>query len=259
MLTRLNYEQCFFKGMSHHLQHSTICEQLPFPDPYFNDCQKNAQSHHIKKMSQLFGFVPPEILLSHIVVHLDLADICSVSMVNRATFSLLFIRDATTLQIAPKPKSYIPLDLTLQKQIYSIEETSEMVQQLVWKRLVLQFYPRFNKNANVKNWLHVLRRRIVLRPPKQIRKEHLPPNVTKKQNEFFVENCEWIYECPLHYESLKQVVGEGDVKRYCEVCKEHVYKASSEIEWTKYVGKGYCVSFVEGPKRIRKMGRVKQR
>ena len=149
-------------------------------------------------MSQLFsGYVPQEILLSHIMVHMDLKDICSLALVNRATFSLLFIRDATTLEIAPKPKSYIPIDLSQQKQIYSIEETSELVQELVWKRFVLHFYPRFNKNSNVKNWLHVLRRRFVLKSPKQIRKEQfLGEKNNGKQNEFFVENCEWIYECP---------------------------------------------------------------
>ena len=53
-------------------------------------------------------------------------------------------------------------------------------------------------------------------------------------------------------------LSSGEVKRYCEVCKENVYKASSESEWQSYVDKGYCVSFVEGPKRIRKMGRVRR-
>ncbi|KAG2372738.1 hypothetical protein C9374_013190 [Naegleria lovaniensis] len=133
----------------------------------------------------------------------------------------------------------------------------QATQQQVWKSLVCYYFPNFEKSLNVKNWMHVLKRRIQhlklytpqmlpLKPqtssaPFELISRHTS---TPKGDDLFIENCEWIYKCPLKYEELNEGSSQNlpDVQ-FCSVCSKNVYLVRNQFELKDHVMKGNCVAF----------------
>ncbi|EFC44756.1 predicted protein [Naegleria gruberi] len=115
------------------------------------------------------------------------------------------------------------------------------VQVLVWKLLAVSYFPRVDHNLNVKNWMQFLRKRM-----KHIKgngydfKLDIPSFVNSNMDEEIIENCEWVYKCPLSYFNLSG--DEIDVK-FCNVCEKHVYLVDSLESFRERVGRGNCVAF----------------
>jgi len=131
------------------------------------------------------------------------------------------------------------------------------VQTVLWKQRLLYYFPMFNENLNVKNWLVVLKRRLtfVINNPNQkkgLRKKRVDFDHFKETGEIsfieiyqlgeelgdnFIDNCEWIYKCPVYFDELKREDG------YCSVCKERVYQVRSISNFKYHTDAGHCVSF----------------
>ena len=63
-------------------------------------------------------------------------------------------------------------------------------------------------------------------------------------NEVVIENCFVQYECPLKWDGLAKTNDKDDKIRFCDKCKENVYRVAStdELKKTKALGKK-CVMF----------------
>ncbi|EFC45570.1 predicted protein [Naegleria gruberi] len=133
---------------------------------------------------------------------------------------------------------------------YSKSEDSN-IQKLIWKPLVLFYFPNYSTSVNVKNWMHVMRRRIIHLDNKFPNELPLLKERTTiagfnlfrvDKDRQFIENCEWEYECPLKSNAFKVV--SPNVK-YCKVCKENVYEVFTMEEFKSHVEQDHCVSFSE--------------
>ena len=134
------------------------------------------------------------------------------------------------------------------------------IQMTVWKPLVCFYFPKFQQAVEVRNWMHVLRRRIL---HLQVHSPHLLPlgkhfcntkeDTTFKINPSFkveqyeedvIENCDWIYKCPLKYDELddSSLITDENSK-YCQACQRQVYHVRSMKEMQEHASKGHCVAF----------------
>ncbi|EFC43236.1 ribosomal large P0-like protein [Naegleria gruberi] len=186
--------------------------------------------------------LPSEILIL-IASFLNLSELNRFAMGNQSLLSLFFNR-----RIISQSHS---IEKSLKNSIAMINEESELftrVQLEIWKPLVCFYFPNFRKNnLNIKNWLHVLRRRI------DHIKLHMPSvNLASARNESFaiksyewnlINQCEWIYKCPLKYDSLPLHTSSS---RMCNVCNKIVYQVGSEEQAKHHIIKGNCIAFVEG-------------
>ncbi|EFC39582.1 predicted protein [Naegleria gruberi] len=145
-------------------------------------------------------------------------------------------------------------------QEYSKEERNDFsqIQLEIWKRLVCFYFPSFDSNLNVKNWLHVMRRRvehITLYKPsalplnpevsctvdfsvfnKFLEQGHLDNYMLNDST--FVANCEWIYKCPLNFSQLMY-----SDSFFCKECNKKVYRVSSVEELKEKSALGQCIAF----------------
>ena len=87
----------------------------------------------------------------------------------------------------------------------------------------------------------------------QIEESSLPQS---KNEEKFLEGCEWIYKCPLKFEELEFKTKD---RRYCKECNKHVFLVSELEDFKERVSSGQCVAFkAKEPKNEPRvlMGRV---
>ncbi|EFC48555.1 predicted protein [Naegleria gruberi] len=124
----------------------------------------------------------------------------------------------------------------------------ERIQTLIWKPLVFHYFPKFGEKLNVKNYLHVLRRRIQyinLGKPQHIKIE--TPQFTKTvEDQQYIENCEWIYKCPLEYDTLNTMFSHND-RKFCEVCQKDVYLVDDMSNFKTQITQGNCVAYSPNP------------
>ncbi|EFC37013.1 predicted protein [Naegleria gruberi] len=137
----------------------------------------------------------------------------------------------------------------------------DLIQNTIWKPMVLFYFPRFQQSLNVKNWMIVMKRRIqhlqihsptslplvreILRTidPKTDEKFKIPkPSFSVKKQESFIENCEWIFECPMKYSELERI-DYADEKRFCTKCKKHVFRAETMQNFKQIIQEGHCVAY----------------
>ncbi|KAF0976919.1 hypothetical protein FDP41_004214 [Naegleria fowleri] len=114
----------------------------------------------------------------------------------------------------------------------------EIVQNMIWKNLVNYYFIRFCASG-VKNWMHVLRRRItylMVHDPKK-----LPLVTSFHRSEFeamindpyqfkllspcssdleFIEKCDNLYKCPMHLSSIETKSYHSS--KYCQECNHTI-------------------------------------
>ncbi|KAL9657277.1 hypothetical protein ABK040_011497 [Willaertia magna] len=146
--------------------------------------------------------------------------------------------------------------------IYMNAFKKQYIQDNLWKPFVLRFFENVDPDINVKNWLHMLRRRL-----KYIKRETYESELRNKRyfrnqssiqrdknkmkpitEKWFIENCTTVYECPLQYDNLEY---RGmRYSRYCTVCEREVFSVRNREEFAEHVKAGDCVSFTfEGGRR----------
>ncbi|KAG2372736.1 hypothetical protein C9374_013188 [Naegleria lovaniensis] len=235
--------------------------------------------------------IPPELWL-HMAQYIgSLKDLLSFALCHSHLLQLLFnqnlkLKTTTSsefiLQMSPTAlqMKFGKVDKSQWNQMLMNEnDLFQVTQQQVWKSLVCYYFPNFEKSLNVKNWMHVLKRRIQhlklytpqLLPLKpQISSAHFTlvsftDLFIPKGDDLFIENCEWIYKCPLKYEELNE--GNHIIKgssqnlpdiQFCSVCSKNVYLVRNQVELKDHVLKGNCVAYTSEPKQVfpRLMGSI---
>ncbi|KAG2372737.1 hypothetical protein C9374_013189 [Naegleria lovaniensis] len=221
-----------------------------------------------------FVSIPSELLL-HMAQYIgSLKDLLSFASCHSILLQLLFNQNRklkssphNVVQISEQTLEMhfgVSTNHELNSQLLSDEnDLFQATQQQVWKSLVCYYFPNFEKSLNVKNWMHVLKRRI---QHLKLYTPHLLPlkpqisskpfkvvsrqTSTPKGDELFIENCEWIYKCPLKYEELNE--GPHVIKgsshslpkvQFCSVCSKNVYLVRNQVDLKDHVMKGNCVAF----------------
>ena len=197
----------------------------------------------------------PNVLVIKIASFLSIRDLSNLARSDRFLLMLLLRQNpldvmerARLKKRKQKEKDELKRDDIIESY-KSKEELAEfeMVQNMIWKPLLCYHFPQFAlSNNNIKNWLHVLRRRVthlsLYAPhmlPLEAKMSPEPFKISAKPS--FIENCEFNYKCPLRYESL---IITGEKQRYCGVCDRTVYQVDSAEEFNFHVNKEHCVSFV---------------
>ncbi|EFC37335.1 hypothetical protein NAEGRDRAFT_53783 [Naegleria gruberi] len=259
--------------------------QDPFPQddillPFTNE--SNKENSPTPSLGQLEDF-PFELLIS-IATHLNGKDIYSLSKVNSVFLKLLFNQTSSRIakvllpyKIEGRNQKLNSFSILRQRSTafeYRKDELDQqlfnMVQERIWKPLVCYYFPRFNIGLDVKNWMHLLRRRIahlqvnsphylpltkhepIKRPLKE--GETKPPvkfnpymdpfewaTKMEERNPYEIdgiENCEWVYKCPMDYDSM---IEDDPEKRFCTNCGKHVYKVYSQDDVESHSKLGHCI------------------
>ena len=208
-----------------------------------------------KKKNCNFNLIPDELIV-HIATYCQGGELARFSESNSRYLKLLFNQEISNFPNHTVIKSKIQThfgehakqkELKTQEKKYQKDEESidfDLVQIQVWKPLVCFYFPRFEKALNIKNWMHVLRRRVAhikinganFLPI--LRRKEGDPIYDFKSDDGFIENCEYIYKCPLKFNSLD---GYGD-ERSCRVCGKKVYNVENISTFKDYISKGYCIS-----------------
>lgn len=168
---------------------------------------KDRKEHPFKSCA-----LPSEVVIK-IVSFMDLKTLFSFAATDQFLLKFLFNQSPS------RAKEYIKLK---SKRINSLSETDvpqlakqykkqeeekefEVVQREVWKPLVCYYFPQFEKSLNVKNWMHVLRRRVnhlklyapsVLPLSRNVTTDPFKFNVLLNVDDssFFIEGCEFNYK-----------------------------------------------------------------
>ena len=195
--------------------------------------------------SSLINLGQDELFL-RIAKFLPLADLLHLALVNSRFTLLLFNQDRSVKKKKQPLMHTKPLVSDNLPPMYKAEEgiSFEHVQQVLWKPLVCYFFPNFNQTLNIRNWMHVLRRRVAhlkLYSPTSIPlRKNIPNEVFEEKGNELLEGCEWIYKCPLSFNQL-QVTVSSDV-RFCNVCKKNVYNVKSRTELLYRIEQEDCVA-----------------
>ncbi|KAG2387750.1 hypothetical protein C9374_001344 [Naegleria lovaniensis] len=192
--------------------------------------------------------IPSEILL-HIAEFMELKSLFAFAKCHSSLLMLLFNQEKHKKIGNKDPQSDEDIGFVL-------------VQFTIWKPLVCYYFPKFEKSLNVKNWMHVLRRRIEhlkLHSPNML---PLQPNNASSSafqiketpvmnyEENFIENCEWIYKCPLSFDELGSSSFES---HFCATCEKTVYLVRTVSEFQSRVSNGDCIAFTTRAKKNTKL------
>eukprot|EP01102_Stenamoeba_stenopodia_P011616 TRINITY_DN358_c0_g2_i1.p1 TRINITY_DN358_c0_g2~~TRINITY_DN358_c0_g2_i1.p1 ORF type:complete len:363 (-),score=52.48 TRINITY_DN358_c0_g2_i1:111-1199(-) len=109
----------------------------------------------------------------------------------------------------------------------------------LWKVLSLKRWPTLNPDIKFKKWAGFYRSRHKAIAPleqqnaKQSSRIHAPA-----RSVHVIDNCRWIFKCPLTWESLN---GYGRVK-HCDACNENVHYCDSIEDIQKHAEQGSCIA-----------------
>jgi len=214
------------------------------------------------------SFLPSDLLIQ-IASYLTLKDLLHFALADRFLLIIFFNSKNKNLQLLSqerqdeskqllKGRSFsskpVPSSDKFQKEYKKDEDQDfEVIQLLIWKPLVCYYFPKF-ESSNIRNWMHVLRRRIehiklynpIYLPlqPKDDRMDFKVFNDTEplfrsdpNYDDEFIENCEWIYKCPLLTSS------RFSYQEFCSVCEKTVFKVTTMSELKSHVKEGHCVAF----------------
>ncbi|EFC47886.1 predicted protein [Naegleria gruberi] len=140
----------------------------------------------------------PNDLLIHIGTFLVAKDISFFALSSKY-YLKLFFNMTCDVPIKSENLSNEMNDLAIEQE----KQEFTPVQVSIWKPLVLMYFPKFYADLNVKNWLHILKRRIrhiVQKSPQMLplgRTVRFPLTDTP-----FVELCEFIYKCPMDFSAM---------------------------------------------------------
>ncbi|KAL9644699.1 hypothetical protein ABK040_012353 [Willaertia magna] len=236
--------------------------------------------------TQLFSFshysignFPVEIWLQ-IVQYLNLKELFNLSQVDIMMFNFIFCRDFKKEQsLIYSISNYF----TNKTEINRENKVYKLVQEMVWKKQLIKYFPLFIHNTKVKNYLTILQRRIKLIKKKnphllnykkkyyldvnenneQVVKEIIIENEEEEKlflqnkkvltrfetlDDKFIENCEWIYKCPLNVDEIEFDSSKDCVE--CHVCKELVFQVRNPLDFIFHTDQGHCVAFTSKGKKI---------
>ncbi|EFC38451.1 predicted protein [Naegleria gruberi] len=213
-------------------------------------------------------------LSSEIVIliasYLDLRSLYCFARIDSFMIKLLFNMDRNRVMklgylktVIKKQKKQVTQNELIQSdsliEEYSKEEDCNftMTQEQVWKNLVCYYFPQFKKDLTVKNWMHIMRRRVA--HLKLYAPEHLPLGNSiprevfsldsKKTSRNFIEGCEFNYKCPLTIEMT-------DSTYDCTVCNKIVYYVDNEISFKTHASQGHCIYYKNIENNIEFMGDI---
>ena len=107
-----------------------------------------------------FKLIPDELLIK-IAGFLLLCDLSHFALSYPHLTDLLFNQQPSKFKQLSIGKEEAIEEKDLPENFKSEEGPEfERVQQLIWKSLVCYYFPNFVKTLNIKNWMHVLRRRV---------------------------------------------------------------------------------------------------
>ena len=183
-------------------------------------------------------FSKAEIIVS-ISKYLELKELNCFAMVDSSLLKLLFNLEKSTLS---GKKEF--------KKDYEKDESKEfsLVQSQIWKPLLVYHFPKFEQSLNIKNWMHVLRRRrkhIKLHKNSTNFSIEKPSFASSQQDEKIIEQCEWIYKCPLSFDSLES--SGDDTEKFCKVCNKSVYLVDNMEDFKLHLTGGRCIAFTNQP------------
>ena len=162
------------------------------------------------------------------------------SLANQWLLHLFFNQTITCFKRTREAVQEIKTDLQLEES-----PSFQRIQTIIWKPLVCYYFPRFQRSLNVKNWMHVLRRRIahlkIHNPRKLPLTKNMSSDLFTEKNDAMIEGCEWIYKCPLSFKNLK---GTSDPNiKFCNVCKKKVYNVKTKEELRTHANQGHCIAY----------------
>ncbi|EFC42698.1 predicted protein [Naegleria gruberi] len=162
-------------------------------------------------------------------MYCQLGELVGFSQANSAHLKILFNQE--------------PREKKIEKPVNDESVDFHYVQTHIWKPLVCFYFPRFEKALNIKNWMHVLRRRKahikIHGNDFRIPSETWNDEDKSLSNISFIENCEYIYKCPLQFSMLEDTWSN---ESFCKECKKTVYNVQDVETFKDYSSKGYCVS-----------------
>ena len=175
----------------------------------------------------------------HIAQYLPLRDLNEFSQVDSHSLKLLFNLEKNFGGNSLEENGTGQMD-------YDKDEVMEFerVQQLIWAPMVQYCFPKFGKNLNVKNWMHVLRRR--MKHIKLHGKNFIidtPEFAKTVEQQVYIENCEFIYKCPLQFNQLPSISNV----RFCNVCNKNVYMVHDMESFEMHMIQGDCIAFTPIP------------
>ncbi|KAG2393122.1 hypothetical protein C9374_009699 [Naegleria lovaniensis] len=230
----------------------------------------------------VFKILPLELVVE-IVSHLLAVDLYYLAQCDRYLLKLIFDQSPEKIRLLERKKiqstkQYDTSDLYRKDLENNYSKQFALIQQNVWKSLVRCYFPYFDLNLNIRNWMQVVRRRV-----KNLKtyKPHLLPlnryfdeNANKpysknaiEEDEWqedglecnkscgvvsnqelpepvFIENCELVYECPMSLDDISFNKVFSRSSNYCNTCKKNVLLISSKDEFKRQIGKeGVCVAF----------------
>ncbi|KAF0980802.1 hypothetical protein FDP41_013285 [Naegleria fowleri] len=217
-----------------------------------------------KKYSKLLLILPDEILCV-IASFLNAKSLLCFASCNSTLLALLFNQTPVKVNVLlslPKIESILGTTRLMANskliKAYLEDESVpfSLAQRLVWRSLVLYYFPIFKQEAygskNIKNWMHLLRRRIEhlkLYNPSELPLTKDVENVNDWRKELSksfivddIEGCEWIYKCPLNYSHL-EMVSRNDDERFCSVCSRNVKRVKNDEEFKEMAMQGHCVAY----------------
>ncbi|EFC42305.1 predicted protein [Naegleria gruberi] len=219
----------------------------------------------LQTKSHAFRDILPREIVFHIATFLTVPPLNRLARCDRYLLDLFFNLTVPKVYLIQKRKQEfkqqgIETAIVSMKDIFKEDEDS-LVQKLVWKPMVLFYFPSYQESLNIKNWMHVLRRRVThlmkkcptaLPLTKQMSTDAFKVDMPTKDRRF-IENCEWEYECPLKTTDLKEA---STGVRYCHVCKEKVYEVFTKEDFKSHISQDHCVMVTTAPQR-RIMGKIR--
>ncbi|KAF0980064.1 hypothetical protein FDP41_001217 [Naegleria fowleri] len=241
--------------------------------------KKDAQQdlHSLIKSSHIFKEIPVE-LFAYIASYFELDELFNMGFCDQYLLKLLFnltpqkvtnlINQKRKLQNIKKLKyesNHFNKPMALEEKVASLwkeadlnlevtKDDFDMIQTRVWKPLVHYYFPLFDMNLNIQNWMQVIRIRVTrLRKyshltlssisiePINEKNEIVPADIESYYETPFIENCDLVYECPVVSELFTGSKYADTV--YCEKCNKSVQFIQSLSEFKSLIGKEQCVAF----------------
>jgi len=195
-----------------------------------NGTDGEADVTSVKTLRVVFGGSEefPDELFIHICKYMRICDLYYFALCDRHLLMLLFNQSRKSLKAPVTPTDAVKKPT--RNMIAEEEPSFAIVQNEIWKPLVLDRFPRFQKSLNIKNWMHVMRRRMS-------RLGNFEIFVDLNHEEEFIENCSCIYSCPLVAGQLQL---SQEITPTCGSCKKTVYQTHDIVSFNSEVEQGHC-------------------
>ncbi|KAG2389294.1 hypothetical protein C9374_013854 [Naegleria lovaniensis] len=230
-----------------------------------------------KSSSHIFKEIPIE-LFACIASYFDLNELFNMGLCDQYLLKLLFNLSPQKVSELIKQKSkmkkkskksmaFEEKEASLWKEADSTlvtplsKDDFDLIQTKVWRTLVQHYFPFFDMNLNIQNWMQVVRIRVtrlrkytyltlnqvsVQPQPKTFlneKNEPLPISIDEdtQYETPFIENCDLVYECPVVSELFSTSRYAESV--HCHKCNKKVLFITSLSQFKALIGTEQCVAF----------------